>query len=148
MARTGPAEPESLAARLDKLFKSVRRPDGSEFSYREVAEAVTEGGEPISYSYIAQLRTGIKDNPTLRHMRGLARFFGVPVEYFTNDQLAARVDLQLELLTTLQDLEVRHVAMRQLVMSDADLARLGELAKTLRGVAQTPEQRPGNDTRQ
>ena len=142
MARSGPAtEPESLAARLDKLFRSVRRPDGTEFSFREVAEAVTEAGEPISHSYIAQLRSGIKDNPTLRHMRGLARFFGVPVEYFTNDRLAARVDLQLDLLTVLRELEVRHVALRQQVLSGTDegLSRIAELVQTLRGMAQTPD---------
>src|SRR6266536_1727734 len=107
---TGP--PETLAARLNKLFASVRKPGGAEYSQREVAEGVTELGEPISHSYVGQLRKGEKDNPTLRHLRGLARFFGVPVEYFTNDDVAAQVDLELDKLRALQALRVRTAAMR------------------------------------
>lgn len=116
----GDIVPGSLAQRLDRLFSRVRKPGGREYSHREVAEAITLAGEPISYSYIGQLRAGDKDNPTLRHLRALARFFGVPVEYFTSERLAAEVDRELDLAAALQDLHVKTVALRQSVLPEAE----------------------------
>jgi transcriptional regulator with XRE-family HTH domain len=131
--------PVSLAERLNKLFASVRKPDGTEYSQREVAEGVTAAGEPISHSYVGQLRKGEKDNPTLRHLRGLARFFGVPVEYFTNDDVAAKVDHELDLLQALQALRVRTAAMRQTVLPEAErsLAELARIVEVIRGLYST-----------
>jgi transcriptional regulator with XRE-family HTH domain len=44
------------------------------------------------------LRKAKKDNPTLRHLQALADFFGVPAAYFFDDDVAGRVNQQLELL--------------------------------------------------
>lgn len=128
----------SLAHRLDHLFRTVAKPDGREYSHREVAEAVTTGGEPISHSYIGQLRTGDKDNPTIRHLRALARFFGVPVEYFTSDEVAADVDLELRTLTALKELQVKTIALRRTVLPEAErsLAELARLVEVIRGIEQ------------
>ncbi len=134
--RTDRNGPDTLATRLDKLFTAVRRPDGAEYSQREVAEGVTAAGEPISHSYVGQLRKGEKDNPTLRHLRGLARFFGVPVEYFTRDDVAAKVDHELDLLHALQTLRVRTAAMRRTVLPEAErsLAELSRIVEVIRGL--------------
>ena len=135
-----------LADRLDKLFRSVRRPDGREYSHREVSEAITRAGEPISHSYIGQLRAGQKDNPTLRHMRALARFFGVPVEYFTSTELAAEVNRELDLLVALKDLRVHAVALRHAVLPEAEhsLAELTRTVEIIRMLGQmgTPGENP------
>ncbi len=134
--RVDRAGSESLQKRLDKLFTSVRKNDSTEFSAREVAEGVAKLGEPISHTYVGQLRRGEKDNPTLRHLRGLAKFFGVPVEYFTNDEIAAEVDHELDKLNALQALRVRTAAMRATVLPEAErsLAELARIVDVIRGL--------------
>ncbi|MER6668279.1 helix-turn-helix domain-containing protein [Amycolatopsis japonica] len=110
----------SLAEKLDHLFAHVTRRNGGEFTYEEVASAITAEGVTISQSYVWQLRKGKKDNPTLKHLQGLADFFGVPVTYFFNEDVSDRVDRQLAYLRAeqarLRELadtdEVRLMAMR------------------------------------
>ncbi|WP_213451250.1 helix-turn-helix domain-containing protein [Rhizomonospora bruguierae] len=138
--RVDGAGSSSLRKRLDKLFTSVRKPDGTEYSTREVAEGVTEIGEPISHTYVGQLRRGEKDNPTLRHLRGLAKFFGVPVEYFTNDQVSAEVDHELDTLSALQALRVRTAAMRATVLPEAErsLAELARIVEVIHALDAAP----------
>lgn len=73
---------DSLAAKLDALFRS-RRAAGGEYTYEEVATGIAaRGGPTISASYLYLLRRGVRDNPTKRHLEALAAFFGVPVSHF------------------------------------------------------------------
>lgn len=115
----------SLGAKLDDLFARVR-PRGGEYSNEHVATAIAETGIPISQSYIWALRKSKKDNPTLRHLQGLAWFFGVPVAYFFEDDVADRVNKQLE--------ELRAEQERLSELAESDDARLiamraGELSE-------------------
>jgi hypothetical protein len=106
-------QPKTLANKLDHLFKTVHPANRGEFSYREVAAAIeAQGGPTISASYIHMLRTGGKDNPTKRHIEGLARFFGVPPGYFFDDEEADKIDAQLEVLAAMRDAGVRNIALR------------------------------------
>lgn len=125
-----------LAERLDRLFDTVRRPDGKIYSLREVADGVTATGEPISHAYVGQLRKGQRSDPSLGHLRGLARFFGVPVEYFTSTQVAAEVDKELDLAAALQQMRARTVALRDSVIPEAESAigALTELLQVIRGL--------------
>ncbi|MCM4083917.1 helix-turn-helix domain-containing protein [Paractinoplanes hotanensis] len=126
----------SLAARLDWLFEHVRDKDGREFSQREVARRITEAGEPISHAYIAQLRRGAKTDPTLGHLRALAHFFGVPVEYFTSEEVAAGARTELTLVAALQGLKAQTVALRDSIMPDAAeaIAAMSRLMDTIREI--------------
>lgn len=68
----------TLAEKIDKLFRIVLRPDRECYSHEEVATACREAtGESFSTTYLWQLRTGRRDNPTKRHLEALAQFFGV-----------------------------------------------------------------------
>jgi hypothetical protein len=73
-----------LTDRLDHLFRTVHPRGGGPFTPAEVAEAInTAAGEKvISSTYVWQLRTGRRDNPTLRHLSALATFFGVSPHVF------------------------------------------------------------------
>ena len=83
----------SIAEKLDRLFRATGRPEPS---YMAVAEAIrARQGVAVSHTYIWQLRTGRRDNPTVQHLTALAGYFGVPVAYFLDDDLAGRVDSQL-----------------------------------------------------
>ncbi|MFJ4649650.1 helix-turn-helix domain-containing protein [Nocardia sp. NPDC088792] len=84
-----------FAERLNYLFATVTPGEGREYSNDQVASAITAGGVPISQSYIWQLRKGIKDNPTLKHVRGLADFFGVPPAYFFDEETTDEVGQRL-----------------------------------------------------
>jgi transcriptional regulator with XRE-family HTH domain len=136
----------SLAQRIDHLFKSVQ-PHGREYSYDEVArgcEALTVG--TFSKTYVWQLRTGQRDNPTKRHLEALAAFFGVPAAYFFSDEVVDSVNSQLALAAALRDSDVRDIALRALRMDDAtrrSLARIvNEISEMQRGAA-GPDTRTG-----
>lgn len=116
----GDAGGRVLASRLNRLFATVCRPDGQEYSNEYVARSVTEAGTTISQSYIWQLRKGKKDNPTLKHLQALGDFFGVPPAYFFDEAVAGRIDAEIADLTaersaltsSLGGSEVRLMAMR------------------------------------
>ncbi|HEV7974052.1 helix-turn-helix domain-containing protein [Amycolatopsis sp.] len=95
---------KTLAEKLDYLFQTVRRPGQREYSYEDVATAIArDQKEAISASYIWYLRTGQRDNPTIKHLNALAKFFGVPTAYFVDEPTGERVEAELALLTALQD---------------------------------------------
>lgn len=101
---SGGAAP-TLADKINHLFATVR-PRGSgkrEFSNEHVAAEIGRAsGVRISQSYIWQLRKGKKDNPTMKHLQALADFFGVPAAYFFDDEVTARVNVQLQALVAEQ----------------------------------------------
>ena len=120
----------SIADKLDRLFKQVRPRGQGEYSYMAVAEAIRhDQGIQISHTYIWQLRTGRRDNPTVQHLRGLATFFGVPVAYFLDDDETRKIDGQLELLRTLRDAQVTEIALRAADVSPSSRDTIRELVQ-------------------
>ncbi|MGK5685441.1 helix-turn-helix domain-containing protein [Actinoplanes sp. URMC 104] len=116
----------SIARKLDRLFKQ----SSPEPSYMAVAEAVRSGqGVAISHTYIWQLRTGRRDNPTVTHLTALAAYFGVPVAYFLDDEQAERIDAQLELLRTIRDAGVTEIALRAADVSPRGRDTISELIR-------------------
>jgi ESX-1-secreted protein regulator len=120
----------TLAARLNHLFEVIHPADRSRpYSNDEVAALLQEqGGPTVSGTYLWQLRTGRRDNPTKRHLEALADFFGVPVAYFFDDDVARRVGTDLETLLRLREAGVQSVALRAVGLSpksmDAVLAMI------------------------
>jgi transcriptional regulator with XRE-family HTH domain len=136
-----PERPESvssLADRLDRLFRTVHRADRGEYTHEEVAAAIREQGVAISHTYIWQLRKGIRDNPTKRHLEALAHFFGVRASYFLDDGDASAIDSQLELLVALRDRSVRTVALRTTGLSPAALKSIMGMIEHARAIEGLP----------
>ncbi|AJT70101.1 helix-turn-helix domain-containing protein [Streptomyces chattanoogensis] len=132
---------KTLADKLNHLFESVIPPGRGQYSTDEVARTITADGVPISASYIWLLRKGQRDNPTLRHLEGLAKFFGVPPAYFFDDQVTSTVNGELSLLVALRESGVQHVALRTAGLSPESLRSIGEvieLVRKLEGLSQTP----------
>jgi transcriptional regulator with XRE-family HTH domain len=126
----------TFAARLDHLFRTVHPQGRGEYSYREVAKAIDDRhGPTISASYLNQLRTGVKDNPTKRHIEALATFFGVPAAYFFDDGAAARIDAELDLLAALRDSGVRQIAMRAAGLPPQGLESVRQIIELARSVS-------------
>jgi transcriptional regulator with XRE-family HTH domain len=132
--------PDTLAAKVDHLFSTVRSREGGEYSFEEVAEAIkAKGGPTISATYVWQLRKGLRDNPTKRHLEALAGFFGVPPAYFFDDVEAARINAELALLSALRDAPVRRIALRANGLSPRSLEAIVEMVDRVRELEGLPD---------
>jgi transcriptional regulator with XRE-family HTH domain len=138
----------ALAAKLNRLFRTVVPRGGGEYTFEEVAEAIrAKGGPTISATYLWQLRKGVRDNPTKRHLEALAGFFGVPPAYFFDSSEAERIDAQLDLLTALRDAPVRQIAMRANGLSTKSLQAIAEMVDRVRELeGLSPDPDPDPDT--
>ncbi|MFI0900236.1 XRE family transcriptional regulator [Streptomyces sp. NPDC020983] len=141
-----PGQPQTLAAKIDALFRAVRRPNREQYSHEEVAKACREAtGESFSATYLWQLRTGRRDNPTKRHLEVLAQFFQVPVAYFFDDAQGAAITKELELLTALRDAGVRNIALRAVNLSPEAVGTISDIIDVLarREQGSDPPSTPG-----
>ena len=127
-----PGELQTLADKLAYLFDRVRRDDGSEYTGKDVAAAVRARGTDLSPSHLSELRRGLKTNPTLRVLQGLADFFEVRVSYFFDDASAvAQTKADLELRAAMRDADVHHIASRVADLSGPQRAALQRLLTQL-----------------
>ncbi|MET8557103.1 helix-turn-helix domain-containing protein [Streptomyces sp. NPDC004959] len=124
-----PADPPpTFAQRLDHLFETVHPKGRGPYTYEEVAVGIKrQGGPTISASYIWQLRSGGRDNPTKRHMEALSTFFGVPVAYFFDDDASKKIQAEIDALAVLRDNGVRSLALRASGLSSKSLQIIGEM---------------------
>ncbi|MFC4014654.1 hypothetical protein ACFOY2_46040 [Nonomuraea purpurea] len=93
-----------LKSRLKRLREeSVNPATGEPYSQREAAAAITAAGTPITGAYLAMLEGGERTKLSLDKALGVARFYGVPVEYLStsgdNAEHTATSEPQLLLLT-------------------------------------------------
>ncbi|HWG97798.1 MAG TPA: helix-turn-helix transcriptional regulator [Pilimelia sp.] len=145
----GPSRSRTLAEKLNYLFQTLHPGQREPFSSRHVASAVTAAAAArgdtkyeITHSYISLLRSGERDNPTLKHLEALADFFGVPVSYFFADDAGARrIEQQVELLVAMADAGVREVAFRAAGLSPESLRIITAMMRQVRkleGLEQDP----------
>jgi transcriptional regulator with XRE-family HTH domain len=129
---------ETLADRLDRLFRTVRSSRGRPYTTGEAARAIAAAGGPtISPTYLWELRTGRATDPRRSHLQALAAFFGVPPGYFFGGEHAAPTDDDPAVLLALRDDAVRRFAVRLAGLSPATLdalATIVERARTLEGL--------------
>ncbi|AHH94012.1 hypothetical protein GCM10010174_85200 [Kutzneria viridogrisea] len=120
-----------LAGRLNRLFEDIRPEgrSGRRWTNDEVAAAIKKS-EPdirVSGAYLSALRTGAKRRPSTELLVALARFFGVPLDYFVNEAVAAQADAELELAKVAGNLGVRQLALRALELSPEGLAAVTKI---------------------
>jgi transcriptional regulator with XRE-family HTH domain len=135
--------PISLSQKLDHLFRTVHPSQRGEYTFEEVAEEIrARGGPTISATYIWQLRKGLRDNPTKKHLEALADYFGVPPAYFFDNDAATRIDAELDLLVAIRDSPVRELALRAFGLSSDSLATIRTMIERVRELENVPEPRP------
>ncbi|MEU5181184.1 hypothetical protein AB0G49_14140 [Streptomyces longwoodensis] len=147
-----PGPGSAFADRLNYLFDVLRPRDGDpaktnsrtgEFSNAHVAETVsTYGDGSVSAAYIGKLRGPAGENPTIRIVRLLARFFDVPASYFVEDDATARIVEQFQLVQHLHEQGVKNLAMRAAGLSPASkaaLLKMVEAARAMEGLPDTPD---------
>lgn len=141
-----PPRRKTLAEKLDHLFSTVRSPRGGEYTFDEVASALRDAGGPtISATYVWQLRKGIRDNPTKRHLEALATFFGVSPSYFFDEEAAERIEAELGLLTALRDTSIRSVALRSAGLSPSTLDAIRAVIENARRLEGLPDDEQSGD---
>ncbi len=119
---SGSAPSPALAGKIDQLLREVRPPGEREYTYEEIAAALREAGGPtISGTYVWQLRKGIRDNPTKRHLEALARFFGVAPSYFFDEEGGAISAEELRVLSVMRDERLGSLAQRAAGLSSGSL---------------------------
>jgi transcriptional regulator with XRE-family HTH domain len=110
-----------FAERLAKLIATVHPPDRKAYSYREIAKGVADlTGVSMSATHVQQLAVGARRDPKRSHIQALARFFGVPVTYFFDEDVAERVDGQVADVVAWRDTEARDLAQRAMRLSPRD----------------------------
>jgi len=68
-----------IAALVDHLFRTRRRPDGKEYSSQDVENATEKR---LTASAVRKLRDGKSRNPSRETLMELCFFFKVPASYF------------------------------------------------------------------
>ena len=136
VAEESPAHRYRLADRLEYLFRTVHPKDRGPYTPAEVAGAVNQaaGERVISSTYVWQLRTGRRDNPTQRHLSALAAFFGVSPMYFFDETEAHRGAVPPELVAALKDDDVRDMALRATGLSERSLRAIRDMIESAQAV--------------
>jgi transcriptional regulator with XRE-family HTH domain len=89
------------------------------------AKAITAAtGTDLSHTALWKLRTGRADNPTLKTVTALARFFRVPPSYFTDDPDSEAVADQVALLTLLGAAGISGSGLRALLALEPESRRV------------------------
>lgn len=144
MVRDDSGQGGLLAHRLDHLFRTVHPKDRGPYTPAEVAEGINQavGDRTISSTYIWQLRTGRRDNPTQRHLSALAAFFGVSPMYFFDEAETDRNAVGSDLVAALKDDDVREMALRAAGLSDRSLRAIRDMIESARVVEGLPPAPP------
>ena len=125
-----------FAERLDHLFRTVHPKDRGPYTPADAADAINaEAGEHVvSGTYLWLLRTGQRDNPTMKHLIAIARFFGVPPTYFFPDDTAEKDAVPAEVVAALSDDKVRDMTLRAVGLSDRSLTAITDMINSARAM--------------
>jgi transcriptional regulator with XRE-family HTH domain len=143
--------PEGLfAERLDRLFRTVHPKDRGPYTPGEAAEAINQAADDkvVSGTYLWLLRTGQRDNPTMKHLIAIARFFAVPPTYFFPDDSLDENAVPAELTAALGDEKVREMALQAAGLSDRSLKAITDMINSARSVEGLPDAADGGGTPQ
>ncbi|UGY92297.1 hypothetical protein [Streptomyces gobiensis] len=136
----GPPVLGKFDQRLNELIQAMYPDERKRPGYARLAKEISDTtGGAISGTYLWELATGKKRNVTLEQLDVLARFFGVPPEYFLNEEASERVRAHLALATALRDAKVRNLALRAEGLSQASLDALLTMVNEARKVQNLPK---------
>ena len=129
--------PDGLfASLLDHLFRTVHPHDRGPYTPAEVAAAINDaaGDNVISATYMWQLKTGRRDNPTYKHLIALSRFFGVSPAYFFDAAETERGAMPAEVALALKDDAIRDLALRAAGLSEHSLKAIASMVDSARAL--------------
>ncbi|MDX3639993.1 hypothetical protein [Streptomyces sp. MB09-02B] len=150
MSDAEPSRRRPLTRRIDqhltRLINALYPDERTRPGYTRLAKEIRETtGGALSGTYLWELASGRKHNVTLEQLDVLAEFFGVPPEYFLNEEVTERVNSQLRLAAALRATKVRSLALRAEGLSEESLDALLTMvnqARTLQGLPLVEDQDP------
>lgn len=123
----------SFANLLDRLFVTRMAPDGKPWSLSAVARELTTRGLPTTQSYVSQLRSGDRNNPTLAYVTALASVFGVPTTYFLGSgSLEPSLQADVDLAVSLREAGVKGIALRATNLTPESLQMIQQILDSVR----------------
>lgn len=131
----------SFGDKLGRLIEAVHPPDRGPYSYREIEAGVAGHPGAMTAAYVHQLVKGRQLHPRIHHVEALASFFGVPVTYFFDEDLARQVDDQITAVSAWRDEEARHIAERVVALNPRDRHTVTTLIDSLRAYDEQPRDR-------
>lgn len=124
MDKTNPQGEAIFSARLNFLFDTIKKADGTLHSNREVARVIG-----ISPAYISRLRSGEMSNPGYDLVGKLAEFFNVPVSYFYETEGSEEENES-------KRIAVNNIALRASKLDDQGMAALLTMLETIEQLRQ------------
>ncbi len=135
-----------LARKINHLVATQYPDERGRPGFAKLAQQIRESTKSsISSTYLWELATGKKHNITQSTLTTLAEFFGVPREYFLNDEVASRVDAQLELALALRNRKVQSIALRADGLSNETLDSILAMLTQARKIERLPPFDETND---
>ena len=110
----------TLADKVDWLISTARPAGRGPYSNAEVAALIRKAtGEPVTGTAISKLRSGQAANPHQRLIGAMARFFGVPPDFFfegyADDQAMSLIQEQAEMLAIIRAADIPPAGLRVLL---------------------------------
>jgi transcriptional regulator with XRE-family HTH domain len=135
-----PNEGGVIATRLTHLFEKVHPANRGPYGNPEVAKAINEkaGQQVLSATYLWQLRTGKRTDPTHSRLTAIADFFGVDVAYFYEEDAARRTNSQLKLAAALANPLIQQLALSADGLSDDTLRAIEAMIQSARRIEGLP----------
>lgn len=127
MDRESSNPPRTLREKVDYLIREVHPRGRGPYTHPEISQATG-----LSTGVLSALRSGKNANPTKDTLERLARFFGVPVAFFFDDQTTDEVTAQIGLLAVMRDNDIAHVASRLVGLSRGSIDAVNHMAEQLR----------------
>ena len=147
-ARLAPRRTGSIAERLAYLFDVVHAPGTRPYTAAEVARGVRAAGGSISDVYINKLLNGQRGEPSLRYLRMLAGFFGVPLTFFLDDDPPPIDGPGLDLQIRLRSPQVQAMLAAAGRLPEPAQSALGDIvASLLRAEGREPAVEPADPDR-
>lgn len=84
-----------LAANVHWLRDNIPDSRGERRTWAQIAEEMTDLGQPISVAAVTMFSNGRTTAPSAMNLYYLSRVFGVPMEFFLDEEVNRRVKKQI-----------------------------------------------------
>ncbi|WP_227982110.1 hypothetical protein [Nocardia spumae] len=121
-----------FADRFNEVVSQWEQVNGARMSNRALAFRVTQSGHPVSATYLSQLRSGNRDNPSPALVEAVARALAVELTQFNDRGQRDPVPGDETLSAAVADPALRRLLTAAAGLSWASVELLSDMARKLR----------------
>lgn len=145
-ADPAPTPAAMLGQRLDHLFSTIPSPSGR-WTNVEMSQHLFDRGVAASPTYIAMIRKGQRASPNSTLVSSMAAIFGVPTAYFYDDDVAEKLNRDLELLVAIRRAGTEKIAMRASGLSPQGIREVSRMIDAVRRMEGLDDAEPEDSDR-